>query len=376
MKIVHIVFEGDGPISTGARLRNDAIYTALSQIHDTNTLAIQDFLGLGSRFLPRGPAYISVMFTRTQLEKIITYVQANSPDLVVVDGVYFARIAEALHRAGLRVIIVSHNVESALMRRVDEAETPAALLPVMRRLNRKRWQRAEAAERQLGAISEAIWVCSEQDARDLAALVGPDTRIEIVPNPVPKWCEQQAPRPERLFSDGRAQGLFIGHLNYKPNIIAAQNLANHIVPAIQTALPEFTLTVAGFAPGKALTRILNRAKGVKLIASPPELRGLYEAADVAVIPLTVGGGTRIKALEAMACGVPVVASEKAVEGLGLRDKHEFLLAETPEAYGEAIATLAHNADLRQQLVQAAHDFVASRHTQPALNALIEKILPQ
>lgn len=375
MKIVHILFEPPSQMPTGARLRNGAIDAALKQFHDTFTLSIQEFLGLGSRFLPRGAANISVMFTNSQLGKIVNEIQAQSPELVIIDGVYLIRIAEALRSAGLRVIVVSHNVESTLLRRVDEAETPTLLLPLVRLLNRRRWQRAEVEESKLGLVAEAIWVCSEPDARDLAALAGPDVAIKVVPNPVPQWCEALRPNPARLFPEGRVHGVFVGHLNYKPNVLAAQELARSIVPAIRKSLPAFSLTVAGYAPRKPLRRKLQSVDAIDVIASPEQIHPIYAAADLAIMPLTVGGGTRIKALEAMACGVPLVASSKAIEGLGLSDQKEFLLANSPQDYARAVTRLAENAELRQQIVENASRFVESRHSQAALYALVGKLLP-
>jgi glycosyltransferase involved in cell wall biosynthesis len=153
------------------------------------------------------------------------------------------------------------------------------------------------------------------------------------------------PNPERLPADlppapPRTDGprlLFAGHLSYPPNIAAAESLATRILPLLRRSLPTATLTIAGRSPAKAVARLAGG--GVEIVADPPAMDRLLAAAHFAVMPLEAGGGTRIKALEAMAWGVPIVASARAVEGLGVRDRQTVRLAESPEDFCREIVAL-------------------------------------
>jgi glycosyltransferase involved in cell wall biosynthesis len=117
-----------------------------------------------------------------------------------------------------------------------------------------------------------------------------------------------------------------------------------------------------------------RQAGVEIIANPPDLAPILERAEIAVFPLRSGSGTRIKALEAMAWGLPVVATARAVEGLAMVEGVHFSRAETPAEFAAAIALLAGDADLCARRAAAGRDLVASRYTEAVIHAAVSAAL--
>lgn len=374
MKVFHIIFEPLNGVISGAKLRNIAINTALCNEFNTTTIVLQDVFLTGKTFPARTPDFVVADLSDHLLQSVSRQVQNENPDVIIIEGVFLGRLAAQLQASGATIIIDAHNVESALLRQIDLAKAPRILGPLRALGKRSRWRRAKAAESQLAGLASSIWVCSEQDKRDLAALVGPKTPIDVVPNPVPVWCANVPPPQGAPFCTDAIRLLFVGHLGYAPNINAAKSLARDILPCIQRSHPQASLTICGRAPARRLTRFLNKAKGVTLIPSPDDLATFYHNADIALIPLYEGGGTRIKVLEAMACGLPVIASAKAVEGLGLGDRSEFLVAETPEDYAQSITDLAIDNGLRTQMIERASTFVAAHHSQGIVTATVERLL--
>jgi len=134
--------------------------------------------------------------------------------------------------------------------------------------------------------------------------------------------------------------------------MAAERLATGILPLVRRHCPSALVILAGRSPAAAVRSLAANA-GIELHEDPPDLSGFYERADVAAVPLSEGGGTRIKILEAMASGLPVVATALAVEGLDLAEGEEVLLAESDEGIARHIVELYRNpGTMRRQCLYA------------------------
>ncbi|MBN9059534.1 glycosyltransferase family 4 protein [Kaistia sp. MMO-174] len=265
------------------------------------------------------------------------------PDTVVVEHLGLHPFLRLAGESGARLVLDLHNVESHL----------AAQIPLRRDwfgTKRRRDSRA-IAEIEAAAIArvDQVWCCSADDAGRLAAR-GLGEAI-VVPNGLPRpetapvalGAVPPPPGPELLF---------IGHLGYKPNIAACGRLARRILPRLRRRLPEARLTLAGRHPARRVRRLA--AAGVRIVADPDELAPLLASAHIAVVPLTSGGGTRFKIVEAMAWGLPVVATRLAAEGLGLADGEDLLLAESDRVFADTIESLWRDEGRRAALRSRAH----------------------
>jgi glycosyltransferase involved in cell wall biosynthesis len=309
---------------------------------------------------------------------IIRRVAGMAPDIVVLGGVGLLRLAETLAdhagRNNIRLIADCHNVESLLLAEIDRAKLSVPIRFLAPIVFRRRWRLARSADRDFARQMSEIWVCSEDDRARLSQIADRQTPIAVVPNPVPGWCsESENEFPER-FAGPQLKALFVGHLRYRPNVVAVRRLAGAIWPQIEKRLPGAQLTICGRSPGGRLRRQVAPIRNIRLIADPVDLRPLYEDADAAILPLSEGGGSRIKVLEALAAGLPVIATRKAVEGLALESDRHFVAAEKPAEFVAAFERLRTDPALRHRLIAEGRRFVSERHTQSAIDRTVTAAL--
>lgn len=358
MSFIHIVPERPDASGSGAQIRAHALHRVLSAQGKVVTLVVADAFAAAGLRQKRAASFIEADLPQDILFALVAQVRVHPGAVVIVEGVYLAAVARALAAEGVPVILDAHNVESDLLRQSDLARHP-----VLARLQRRgRWRRASAAEQAILETVSSVWACSGADAARLRLLSPDAAPVHVIPNPVPDWCLSAAPPP-------RAPGinaLFVGHLGYRPNIIAAHRLGQRIMPALLRSEPSARLTLAGRAPKPSLVRALKNVPGVTVLANPQDLAPLYQAATMTLIPLGEGGGTRIKALEAMAQGLPMIASSKAVEGLMLTPGREFLCAESDSDFIATTLRLAQSPQLRADLAAAGRAFALEKHGPQAI----------
>ncbi len=361
MKIVQLIqWAYDRPVS-GADLRNEAVARSLRQLGSLRQIATepQDFASNGA-------------FHGDVLQ--------HDPDLVVVEGVGLLEQAVALRqsRPDLRIVMDFHNVESALLREQDRARLPRGIgwfgAPL---LWGNRWRVAKNRDRAALKLADATWVCSDQDARLAMDLAREPANLHVVPNSVPPWCfETDAGETQTTRALDAPRILYVGHLGYRPNKRAVRYLAQLILPRLRRHFPTTEICIAGRAPNARFRRFLGRFAGVNLCADPARLGPLYAGANMVVLPLFQGGGSRIKVLEALAVGCPIVATDKAVEGLDLVAGKHYLRAETPQEFTTQIQMLIDEPNRAQGLAEAGRAFIQAHHGDGALDHAIAQALVQ
>ena len=155
------------------------------------------------------------------------------------------------------------------------------------------------------------------------------------------------------------QVLFPATLSYQPNIDGASWFCTRVWPRISSAVPGATLVLAGRAPAPAV-RELERLPGVEMHADVPSMAPYFEAARVVVVPVRVGAGTRLKALDAMSAARPVVGTTTGLEGLGIVDGREALVADTPETFAAAVVRTLQRDELAREMGAAGRRHVEQR----------------
>lgn len=305
------------------------------------------------------------------LQRLLAAIADFKPDTVVVEGIpLFALLAHI--RPLVRTLVLDmHNIESDLAQ-----QTLPKMGWLAARLSKKNRNVRRLRDMELQSLSMAdkVWVCSEQDSERLLQLSGGRTSGDVVPNGIPRFdlipdkLVEQAPMP-----GGQPVILFVGHLNYPPNIDAAQRLATEILPKIQETLGDARLVIAGRSPNRRLYD-LAALPGVELIRDPEDLSVLYRQANLAIVPLTSGGGTRLKILEAMAWGLPVIATQLAAEGLGLVDGADIDFAESNEDLAACAIALCNDPTLLARRRLEARKTVAMRFGPTAIDAAIKESL--
>lgn len=257
-------------------------------------------------------------------------------------------------------------LSSAAYRVLDVDEDDAVTLRAIADLHRRRGETEETAR----AASEAeayrrigdhcldwfdqVGTASEVEAEGLRRRRSVSAPVFTIPNAVETGIAHVG-TPEQ---PGPVTLVFVGNMDYTPNVDAAERLADAIFPAIRRRLPGAELHLAG--AGRGCARMAGRP-GVRIHGFVADLAVFYRHATVAVVPLRAGGGTRLKLLEAFAHGVPVVGTPTAAAGLEVRDGDHLLMAEDDEGLTAAALRVATDASLARRLAATAARFVAEKH---------------
>lgn len=222
----------------------------------------------------------------------------------------------------------------------DDAATYQRVAAIERRSQRPRaaaWAETEAAAfakmaRQVLPRFDRAFVAS---SKDIASMSQHAPSVALVPNVAPRGVTAVPRNPRRRDRTI----LFTGTMGYLPNDEAVRWLVSRIWPRLCKAVRgPLRLLIVGRDPAADLVR-LARGQGVRVIGAVPDLAPYYRAADLAVIPLRAGGGTRIKLLEAAAYGVPIVSTTIGAEGTTFRHRHDLLLADTENGFVRACAEM-------------------------------------
>lgn len=326
-----------------------------------------------------GQTPLDVGLTPRALAELDETLAAFAPQVVVLEHTHLHGLVPRLRDGGARLVVDMHNVESHLYRRLVPPRLP--LKWIERRFIDRGPARIRQVERRLMQAADQIWLCSELDRRRLAALGPAKARLAVVPNGVPPGRLRVAvPRDcPPSAKGGPIRLLFLGQLGYPPNIQAARYLARAVAPRLALVEPRAEIVVAGRAPSRKLAELLGAAPNLRLVADPPDVAPLLAAADLMLVPLFKGGGTRLKVLEAWAAGLPVVATPRAVEGLDVRSGEDLLVA--PAAKGLVAAALAALRDPALYarlsaggLARIERDFAPERLA-PRICALLEGLAP-
>ena len=289
-------------------------------------------------------------------------------DIVHLDSIHMIRyaIAAAERKPHLRAIYNWHNIESEAMHRYSATTTSLT----------RRWYAAQTA-RKLETLESNILqsafghiVCSTRE-RDKLQQLAPKARIGVVENGVDTryFAEQVPPAP----TGTRRQIVFVGAMDYFPNSEAAIFFANNVWPPMKRALGVMELTIVGANPVPSVLA-LRKHWGVNVTGMVPDVRPYYRGALAAVVPLRTGAGTRLKILEAMAAGVPVISTPLGAEGLEVTDGENILLVDPNDTQGwiDAVASVAESPELSEKLVAAGQHLVQTRYDWEILGSKLRR----
>lgn len=300
-----------------------------------------------------GGAYSPRMYrSRALSDAVAAAAAADRPAWVVAHSYHVGPMALD---SGRRAWIDFHNLDSQIWRRMGETASSS----VVRAFSAIQAPRVQAFEDSLLSRAAGVSCVSVPDAGAILAR-GPGAAPLVVPNGVDLERYRFAAK-----SPGDGVLLFVGDLSWPPNAGGLRWFAERIWPLVRCSAPRARVEVLGRGAPPDLRR---RAPEWVFLGEGGDTRPHWERADVAIVPLLAGGGTRLKILEAGACGVPVVSTSVGAEGLELAPETEILLRDDPPDFADTLVRLLADPARRASIALAARSRIERRYDWHSIGA--------
>ena len=377
MRVLYFCPHQVWPTNTGARLRNFHLANAVGSCQSVTLLQIlqpgQAVLTSPPNNFERvlsveksrsytvgkvlrgmiGPVPVTVLnYTAASVNRYLKEILENGNfDLVQLESVHLISYLKTIRSMASkpRVVLDWHNIESELMERYAcSTKNPAKRIVANRTASLLAKVELEAL-----ASCNAHTVVSEREKEKLINRC-PSATIKVIPNGVDTASFQG----ENQAAD-QTSLLFVGSMDYHANEEAMLWFFHEVWPKLSADLPELKFVVAGRNPSAAVKQMSSER--VKVTGTVDDVRPYYDSAAAVIVPLRVGGGTRLKILEAMAAGVPVISTRLGAEGLKVIDGKNILLADSPADIQKAVQRVVGDKQLRTSLAGAARQLVRSNY---------------
>jgi len=268
-------------------------------------------------------------------------------DAAIMEHFWCAPYVRQIRRSAKAVILDLHNIESAWHRSLADTESGSRALAL------RRFAAISARlERRWLPLFDHLLTASINDADALRRIV-PGARIAVYPNALP-----EIPPPPRVE---RHEIVFSGNLEYAPNIAAVRFFHGRIWPALRLRWPDLKWKIVGKNP-EGVRRIVEADPRIELTGYVDDAVASLACAQVAVVPVLAGSGTRIKILEAWAAATPVVSTTLGAEGLGSTHGQNILIADDPGNFTESVSQLLASPEKRREIGAAGRKIFEERFT--------------
>ncbi len=321
----------------------------------------RSYLGTALGLPGRTPMQVDYYRSRSMRRRIAERVARRNYDVVYTHLVRMAEYTRRLPLPGVLNLVVSQALNyGRLLEHVRD--------PLRRLFYAVERAKVRAYEASLCADYERVVVCGRADLEALE-------RSAPVPNAFVNPHGHDVPAPERLRTARREPGAIVlsGVMSTFTNVDAALWFAGEIFPRVLRAVPEARFWIVGRNPQRAV-RALARPPQLVVTGEVPDVSDWLLRAEVGVAPLRIAAGMQNKLIQAMGCGLPVVATPVANEGIGARPEEQLLIRKEPEAFAEAVVRLLRDPGERERLGRAARRHVETHWTWEALFERLEKLL--
>jgi len=293
-------------------------------------------------------------------QKINALIAAERYDSIVCDFLAAAPNLTDLSRC----ILFQHNVETTIWRRhVEQSRSlPKKLFFQMQA------DKMETYERKICRAAKHVIAVSEIDAARMKRMFGIES-VTSVPTGVD--LEYFKPRGEASCA---SEMVFCGSMDWLPNVDAVLYFLAEVLPLIRVQLPNATFTIAGRSPDARILKAAQGFTGVTVTGTVDDMRPYLWGAKISVVPIRIGGGTRLKIYECMAAGVAVVSTTVGAEGLSYTDGEDLVLADDAGSFAAACVRLLSDDAERRGLAANALRRAQSEFSWEAVSRKFEAIL--
>jgi glycosyltransferase involved in cell wall biosynthesis len=263
--------------------------------------------------------------------------------VVHVEGFYMAQHVPGQDRTPR--LLVEQNVEFSLWRQralIAPAAERAALLHEADRTRR--------AEIRAWARSDVLAAVADEDRQVIESTM-PTKPVRLVPDGVDHLAGRGAACDPAVVPD-TPHVVFVGNFGYEPNVDAARFLCREVMPRVVMRVPDARLLLVGASPPPAVVELEDCHPSVRITGPVPDVTPFLVRADAVVCPLRIGGGVKVKMLEALSLGKAIVATSVAAQGIPDAD-HACAIADDPATFADAVVMMLTDADLRRTYEQRA-----------------------
>ena len=390
MRVLFVDEEIPYPLNTGKRLRTFNLLTRLAKFHEITYVCqgeiprdlplisgvrfltvpshllpqhgLRFLASLGANLLSPRPYVVNRHFSRAMQEQLKNCLARENFDLLHCEWTPYTEVLRPFLRDN-PAVLATHNVEAQIWRRLFETE-----VNVFRKgYIWNQWRKMHAFEKTAVQLYDCVTAVSKPDAALMHEWYGLDA-VTVVPNGVDEAYFFPATGQQTRYSM-----VFTGSMDWRPNQDAIRFFLEAIFPAIRRALPATTLTVVGRNPPSWLRKLANGVEGVEITGTVDDVRSYVARADLYVVPLRIGGGSRLKILEALAMQKPVLSTSVGAEGLGLRHGEHLLLADDPREFAESAIRMLLAPQEFATLARQGRDEVLAHHTWNAIAGLMDRV---
>jgi glycosyltransferase involved in cell wall biosynthesis len=275
-------------------------------------------------------------------QQIVERSSNQTVDIVICD--FLAPAINVPRKLPCPSILFQHNVEAMIWKRHFEVQDNALKKTYLR----GQWRKMERFEKETCRRFDAVIAVSAEDRDQMREEYGVNAVFEV-----PTGVDTEFFTPSGKESIDPHNVVFTGSMDWLPNEDAIRYYTDQILPIVRRSIPNATLTVVGRNPYPGLLELSRQDPSIVVTGRVEDVRPYMERAAAYVVPLRIGGGTRLKIFEAMAMEKPIVSTTIGAEGLPVTDGRELRIADTPETFAASVVDLLTNREAARKLGQEA-----------------------
>ncbi|MBD3183554.1 glycosyltransferase [Candidatus Poribacteria bacterium] len=308
--------------------------------------------GLWRSFIHRKPFTVAKYYSKEMVNTLSDLLNSGDFDLVHFEMIHTGQFLFLLKRMPQCVTVLGQqNVDSGIWYRLAKNEFSF----YKKSLYLYQYGQFADYENRICSGFDLCTCVSEEDKQRLINLC-PDANIEVIENGVD--LEYFKPFDE---TEERQRIVFTGSMDWQPNEDAVIHFCKDILPIIQDKFPDVEFYIVGSKPTLRVQE-LDKIYGVTVTGSVEDVRPYISSASVFVVPLRIGGGTRLKILQALAMNKATVSTSVGAEGLGLESGNHIMISDSPDEFAEFTVNLMKDDELRYSLANTGRDFVKERYS--------------
>ncbi|HKK21281.1 MAG TPA: glycosyltransferase family 4 protein, partial [candidate division Zixibacteria bacterium] len=339
---------GDDASEAAGFLRQNNINTFAVPAPDRRQSGIRFYLKLLANLFSNYPYIVTSHYTAAFQSRLNELVEQEKFDLIICEWTPYAQFIKDITNSFK--VIVAHNIESTIWERYERNESN----PLKKLYIGIQYRKVLAFERACFAWADGATAVTQQEAKTIKSF-GTPYQPTVIDNGVD--TEYFAPRQTQI---NPCSIVFTGSMDWRPNQDAAIFFATEILPLLKKEQPEIQAVFVGRNPPKQIVD-LGKIDGITITGTVDDVRDYIASAAVYIVPLRIGGGSRLKILEAMAMQKPVVSTSVGAEGLEVTDRKDILLVDGPEKFAQSVLSCMRDEALSVRIAESGRQLVLDRY---------------